>query len=376
MTGAYLTARKLSVGYDGAPLIEGIELEIQKGEVVTLIGPNGSGKSTILKTIARQLKALGGSVYVGGDDLHRLSAGALASRMAVVLTERMRPELLTCRDIVSTGRYPYTGRLGILSDADEAKVDAAMAAVRVTDIARRGYDAISDGQRQRVLLARALCQEPEIIVLDEPTSFLDIRHKLELLEILKRMANGQGITVLMSLHEIDLAMKVSDRIVFVKGDTIARVGPPEELFTEASVRDLYDLTAGSFDPLFGSAELPPVKGEPEVLVLSSGGSGIPVYRKLQREGRPFAAGILPENDLDCHLARILASEVITAPPFEPVPEEAFARCRELIRSCREVICPGLAAGTEKEHMAELLREAEDSGKLHLPERDAGKWKEP
>lgn len=376
MREPYLELSGLSVGYGGRALIRGISLSVRRGEIVTLIGPNGAGKSTILKTISRQLPAVEGRILLGGRELTEYSRAELSRKLAVVLTGGLHPEYMTCHDVAALGRYPYTGRLGLLSRRDEEKVEAAMAAVHAEDLGERDFNAVSDGQKQRVLLARAICQEPEIILLDEPTSFLDIRHKLELLEILKRMANGQGITVLMSLHEIDLAMKVSDRIVFVKGDTIARVGPPEELFTEASVRDLYDLTAGSFDPLFGSAELPPVKGEPEVLVLSSGGSGIPVYRKLQREGRPFAAGILPENDLDCHLARILASEVITAPPFEPVPEAAFMRCRELIRSCREVICPGLAAGTEKEHMAELLREAEDSGKLHLPERDAGKWKEP
>lgn len=372
MGESYLELSGLSVGYGGRALIRGISLSVSRGEIVTLIGPNGAGKSTILKTVSRQLPAVAGRMLLCGRDLAGYSRTELSRKMAVVLTGGLHPEYMTCHDVAALGRYPYTGRLGILSREDEEKVEAAMAAVQAEDLGERDFNAISDGQKQRVLLARAICQEPEIILLDEPTSFLDIRHKLELLEILKGMAKKQGITVLMSLHEIDLAMKVSDRIVFVKGDTIARVGAPEELFTEETVRSLYGLTEGSFDPLFGSAELPPVKGEPEVLVLSSGGSGIPVYRRLQREGRPFAAGILPENDLDYHLARILASEVITAAPFGPVPEEAFVRCRELIRSCREVICPGIAPGTENEKMTELLREAEKSGKLLLTETRAGK----
>ena len=367
MTGAYLTTRKLSVGYDGAPLIEGIELEIQKGEVVTLIGPNGSGKSTILKTIARQLKVLGGSVYVGGDDLHRLSAGALASRMAVVLTERMRPELLTCRDIVSTGRYPYTGRLGILSDADEAKVDAAMAAVRVTDIAQRSYDAISDGQRQRVLLARALCQEPEIIVLDEPTSFLDIRHKLELLSLLRGMARREDIAVVLSLHEIDLAQRVSDRIVCVTGAREVVCGTPEAVFSGDTIAQLYGIGRDAFDPAFGGVELPRVEGAPRVLVLSSGGAGIPVYRRLQREGVPFAAGILPKNDVDCHLARRLAAEVIAVEPFTPFPDAAVARALELVEACERVIDAGVAIGETNRRVAEVLETAKRAGKYERVE---------
>ena len=201
----YFHLDQLTVGYNGKPLINQIQVGIHKGEIVTLIGPNGSGKSTILKSITRQLKILGGKVLYEENDLHKFSYKELSTRMAVVLTERMRPELMTCHDIVATGRYPYTGRLGILSREDENKVDEAMRIVHAEELGSRDFNAISDGQRQRVLLARAICQEPEIIVLDEPTSFLDIRHKLELLSILRSMAKEKGITVIMSLHEIDLA---------------------------------------------------------------------------------------------------------------------------------------------------------------------------
>ena len=163
----YFHLDQLTVGYNGKPLIDQIQVGIHKGEIVTLIGPNGSGKSTILKSITRQLKILGGKVLYEENDLHKLSYKELSTRMAVVLTERMRPELMTCHDIVATGRYPYTGRLGILSREDEDKVDEAMRIVHAEELGSRDFNAISDGQRQRVLLARAICQEPEIIVLDE-----------------------------------------------------------------------------------------------------------------------------------------------------------------------------------------------------------------
>ena len=131
---------------------------------------------------------------------------------------------MTCRDIVASGRYPYTGRLGLLTKRDEETVRDAMEAVHALELSERDFNAISDGQRQRILLARAICQEPEIIILDEPTSFLDIRHKLELLSILRSMAKEKKITVIMSLHEIDLAQKISDKIICVKGDTIGCCG--------------------------------------------------------------------------------------------------------------------------------------------------------
>ena len=162
----YFHLDQLTVGYNGKPLIDQIQVGIHKGEIVTLIGPNGSGKSTILKSITRQLKILGGKVLYEENDLHKLSYKELSTRMAVVLTERMRPELMTCHDIVATGRYPYTGRLGILSREDENKVDEAMRIVHAEELGSRDFNAISDGQRQRVLLARAICQEPEIDLME------------------------------------------------------------------------------------------------------------------------------------------------------------------------------------------------------------------
>ena len=358
----YLTCSGLTVGYDGVPLIRDITLEIQKGEIVTLIGPNGSGKSTILKSITRQLKALAGTVEVGSARLEALSGRELALRMAVVLTDRTHPELMTCRDVAAAGRYPHTGRMGLLTDADRGMVESALAAVRALDIADRDFNAISDGQRQRVLLARALCQQPEILVLDEPTSYLDVRHKLELLAILRRLAKEDGITIVLSLHEIDLAQKISDRVICVKGETIPRFGTPEEVFTEETIRELYGLDAGAYDPLFGSVELPRPQGAARALVLCGGGSGAPVFRRLQRRGVPFAAAVLYEGDVDCRLARRLAVETVEEAPFEPIGDAAFARAKALIDRCEAVIDARPPIGACNRRMAELIRLAEATGK--------------
>ena len=363
MADYYFRLDRMTVGYDGQPLIHDITIGVEKGQIVTLIGPNGAGKSTILKSITRQLKLIAGTVMIDGIELKNLSHRALASRMAVVLTERMKPELMTCRDIVATGRYPYTGRLGILTAEDERVVTAAMRTVHALELSDRDFNAISDGQRQRVLLARAICQEPEIIVLDEPTSFLDIRHKLELLSILRSMAKEKGITVVMSLHEIDLAQKISDRILCVKGDTVDRYGPPEEVFEEQAIRDLYDIGRGFYDPCFGSIELPRPEGAPEVMVLSACGTGIPVYRALQKRNVPFSAGILYTNDLDYRLARLLATEVIAERPFFEISDGAFERAMRSLRGSRRVIDAGVEIGACNRRMGELLAEAERLGKL-------------
>lgn len=253
----FLETEKLSVGYDGKPLIRDVCLQVQRGKIVTLIGPNGSGKSTILKTIVGQLSKVSGTVLLEGAPMERCGQKEIAKRMAILMTERIHPELMTCYDVVSTGRYPYTGALGLLGKEDKRIVEESLELVHGRDMADRLFDAISDGQRQRILLARALCQTPEIIVLDEPTSYLDIRYKLELLTILKTMVREKNLAVLMSLHELDLAQRVSDTVVCVSGDRIDRMGPPEEIFSNDYIARLYHMEPGKYDPCFDTLEYVP-----------------------------------------------------------------------------------------------------------------------
>lgn len=359
MAEPYFETRGLSIGYHGVPVIRDISLKIQKGEIVALIGPNGAGKSTFLKTVARELPPISGQVLLEGRPLQSFSYKALSRKMAVILTERIRVELTTCRDIVATGRYPYTGRLGVLRPEDERAVDEAMDTVHALDLSERDFGAISDGQRQRILLARAICQEPELILLDEPTSFLDVRHKLDLLSILTRMARKKNITVLMSLHEIDLAEKVADKIITVKGDALFGCGTPGEIFEENRIRQLYDIENGFFDPLFGSIELKKPTGDtPRVFVLAGAGEGIGIYRRLQRDNIPFATGILYDNDLDYRLARLLAAQVIAVPAFSPIDQASIARALKIMRSCEQVI---LAGNRSRIPNAPLLSQAQTLG---------------
>lgn len=254
--GDYFETKDLSVGYDGIPLIEHIKMEVGKGEIVTLIGPNGSGKSTILKSITRHLSAICGTVWIGKNELGRMSYHDLSKKMAVVLTDKIHPELMTCRDVVATGRYPYTGHMGILREEDQSIVNEAMAQVGILSLASKDFQNISDGQRQRVLLARAICQKPEIIILDEPTSFLDVRYKVELAEILKTMAREQHTTVIMSLHEIELAVSVSDKLICVDGEKITFFGTPEEILEENKIYDLYHIRPEVYHQYFGKIKPP------------------------------------------------------------------------------------------------------------------------
>ncbi len=363
MADYYLNLDNLTVGYNNKPLIRQISFGISKGEIVTLIGPNGSGKSTILKSIIGQLKLLGGTVFLNGHDLQTLSPQTLATQMAVMLTDKVKPELMTCYDVVATGRYPYTGRLGILSAQDKEIVSEALATVHAQDIADSYFNQISDGQRQRILLARVICQQPQIVILDEPTSFLDIRHKLELLSILQKMAKEKNMTIVMSLHEIDLAEKISHQILCVKKDYISHYGTPETIFQDNVIQELYSLDNGSFDTCFGSVELPRIKGKVQVLVISAGGSGIPIYRKLQKMGIPFAAAILYENDIDYHLAKRLAVKVITEKPFCEINDHTFDSAVSLMKDCPYVINAGFPVGSCNKRLSRLLEMAEHCKKL-------------
>lgn len=336
----YFETKDLAVGYNGTVLIHDINIGIEKGNIVTLIGPNGAGKSTVLKTITRQLEKLCGTVHIEKNDVFRWTPKEMAKQVAVVLTDRIRPELMTCAEVVAMGRYPYTNMLGRLTLEDREIVHASLGRVHALELANQDFATLSDGQRQRILLARAICQEPEIIVLDEPTAYLDIRHKIELLDILREMAHEKDITVIMSLHEIDLAAKISDYLICVKGETIAAFGRPEEVLQPGVIEKLYDIENGSYNLLFGSVELTRPKGNPKVFVIAGNGCGIACYRELQKQQIPFATGILFENDSDTQVARELSDHVVTAPAFEPMNETHFVQAAKLLEGCELVIDAG------------------------------------
>ena len=365
MESPYFQTDGLTVGYRQQPLIRDICLSLQKGEILTLIGPNGAGKTTILKSIIRQLAPLGGAVYLGGNDLAGMNNSRLAKQMAVVLTQRVKTELMTCEEVVSTGRYPYTGKFGVLTQHDHAKVREAMELVHITELAQRDFEQISDGQKQRVLLARALCQEPEVLVLDEPTSFLDIRYKLEFLSVVQQLSRRQRLTVVMSLHEVDLAQRISHKLACIKGDRVERFGTPEEIFVPGYIESLYGVGVGDFDFHSGGLELEKPAGEPKVFVLGGNGTGTHVFRQLQRQGIPFAAGVLWTNDLDYPVARALAMDIVEQRAFSPLTEACLACAKHWIDTTEYTVCtlsPAEMSG-QAEPLRELADYAQRQGKL-------------
>ena len=246
--------QELAIGYGKTPLASGIALRARPGQILVLVGPNGAGKSTLLKTLAGQLAPLGGTVLLDGQDLTAYTGTARAQKLALMLPHTRRTELTTCFEFAAAGRIPYTGRLGILSDADRQAVQDALEIAGAAHLADRDFNCISDGQRQRVLLARAICQQPKVLLLDEPTSFLDIKGKIELLTILQKLAHEQGLAVIVSLHELDMAQKIADAVVCVFPDHVSGVLTPDAAFAPDNIRALYALSEAQYTALFGQAK--------------------------------------------------------------------------------------------------------------------------
>ena len=235
-----LSVKDLTIGYDD-DLIKDITISVQPGTIVALIGPNGSGKSTLLKTVTAQLASRGGVIMLDGKDRAKLAPKEAASMLSMVTTAAPDPELMTCREVIESGRYPYTGLFGKLSGEDKTKVSEAMDVTETKDLVDRLFTRISDGQRQRVMLARSICQDPKVLVLDEPTSFLDIRYRIDILTKIKRLAKEKNIAVLMSVHEPAAAMRLADTVVAIGGNEVMRIGTPSEVFEESFIRKLYGL---------------------------------------------------------------------------------------------------------------------------------------
>lgn len=235
----------LEVGYGKKTIIKNINIDIQKGEIVALIGPNGAGKSTVLKSITKQLKRISGDIKILDADIDNIHQTELARTMAYVSTDRISVDMTSCYDIVSQGRYPYTNKFGTLGVEDRAEIEKALKMVNAYDLRNEDFSRISDGQKQKIKLAMAICQKPDIIVLDEPTSFLDIKHKIEILEILKDMADS-GMTVVMSLHELELVRIIADKVICVDKGEVIKFAGIEEVFTLDFISRLYHIEKNIF----------------------------------------------------------------------------------------------------------------------------------
>lgn len=235
----------MSIGYGHVPLVHLPDISIEKGEIIGIVGPNGSGKSTLLRTLTCSLPIVDGDVSLHTKDgrdvsLRKIDRETAAKNIAALFTDRIKGNGLRCSDIVAAGRYPYTGFFGKLSGQDIQLIQDSMNITDTTDLADKSFDSLSDGQKQRILLARAICQEPGILILDEPTAFLDIRYQYQLKDIITSLKD-QGITILMSIHELAIASECSDRLITISEKHRAEIKAPSSLNDEAFIRKLFGI---------------------------------------------------------------------------------------------------------------------------------------
>lgn len=287
MDSAILRSKELSIGYkhgrESRLVAEGINSSLHGGELVCLLGPNGAGKSTLLRTVAGMQRPLHGTVFLGAANIHKLDARTLARQVSVVLTERVQVGLLTAYALVALGRHPYTSWTGQLTAVDEAVVQGALTAVSAAHLAPRFVHELSDGERQKVMIARALAQEPQVMLLDEPTAFLDLPRRVEIMGILRRLAHEQDRAILLSTHDLDLALRMADTIWLMPENGPLQVGAPEDLVLSGAFERTFYSTGVAFDAHTGSFAIRQSETG-QIDLVGEGLAAIWARRALEREG--------------------------------------------------------------------------------------------
>ncbi|MFE1588306.1 siderophore ABC transporter ATP-binding protein CdtA [Streptomyces sp. NPDC058737] len=260
LRGHELSATGVTVAYDGVDVVHDAGVRLKPGEVTVLVGPNGSGKSTLLRTVARLQRARSARIDIdGGTDALALTSREFSRYVALLTQGRPTPGGLTVRDVVEFGRYPYRGRWGRPDPDGPAAVDRALALTGVADLADRGADHLSGGQLQRVWLASCLAQETGVLLLDEPTTYLDLRYQVELLDLIRDLADDHGIAVGVVLHDLDQAAAVADRITLLEAGRIVADGPPEDVLTPERLTAVYGIRIDvDTDPLTGRLRTRPI----------------------------------------------------------------------------------------------------------------------
>ncbi|EQK80337.1 ABC transporter family protein [Clostridioides difficile DA00130] len=351
-----MKTNNLSVGYNNKVVISNINVEVKNGEILCLLGSNGAGKTTLLRSLSKLISPIKGEIYLNGVNINCISRKALSKKMALVLTNRLLGDLMTVQDIVNIGRYPYTGFFGSLSKKDLIMVDEALESVDALHLKKRYFDELSDGEKQKVLVARALVQEPEIIILDEPTTHLDIKHRLELINILKKLSKEKSISVILSLHEIDIALKSCDKVALIKNNKVIAYGQPEDVVDEDIINSLYELDDKNFNSLLGSVEISN-KSKNEVFIIGGGGKATPIYRAFTKKGIGLYSGIIHENDIDYEIGRTMGIKMFTENPFEPISDESFNLAIRNLNDSKIIIDTGFSVGETNKRNIDIIKEA-------------------
>ncbi|NLN86241.1 MAG: heme ABC transporter ATP-binding protein [Syntrophomonadaceae bacterium] len=360
--------------YGATPVLQDASLQIHTSDMVGIVGPNGSGKSTLLRAMSRVLQPLHGKVMLEEEDIYKVPATQIAKKMAVVVQEQSLSFPFTVRDLIMMGRIPHMKRFASEGRLDIGIVEQAMDLTDTTRLADRQVNELSGGEKQRVLLARALAQEPKILLLDEPTSYLDLNYQIEIMQLLAKLRRQYGITIIMVLHDLNLASRYCDYLVLIKQGTIHAIGPPQHVITADMIKDVYgcEIKVEQFDLaappyiLFHNDDHRAVKAvRPDwVHVVGGGGSGGGLLRSLVKAGWNVSIGVVNVADSDWDEANRLGVSIIEAHPFSGLGMEEARRNRDMMNKADFTILAGAAFGMGNLLNLEcVIAEAERGGRV-------------
>ncbi len=326
---------------------------VNRGEIVGILGPNGCGKSTLLKTLANILKPIAGTAFIDGKKVFTMKPVEIAKKMSVMFTERGDVGFLTAFDVVALGRYPYSDAFGRLSVEDNKIIMDCLKIVNAEHLANRFFFEMSDGEKQKVLIARALAQEPEVVLMDEPTSFLDAKHKIEITLLLRKIASEKNVAIILTTHDIELALRICDRVMLIKDGKIVCDGFPEEILTSEVFNEVYNVNSACFETHIGSFEVRG-SGNPKVHVVCGSGTGAKLMRFLTKKNIGFTVGVIHENDIDFVIAKSIANDVVSERAYQKIQKSSLKKAIELAED-KIVIDSGFPVGEINEENFELFK---------------------
>ncbi len=349
-----LEAQNLTVGYDGDPVLTGVSLTAARGQFIGLVGPNGSGKSTLVRTLSRVLRPLSGRALLDGADIYSMGARELARRLAVVSQDNTVAFDFAVRDVVLMGRAPHLSRFGIEGPRDYEIAEEAMMLTHTAIFADRPITELSGGERQRCMIARALAQQPNVLILDEPTAHLDVSNQIEILDLARRLTMERELATMVVLHDLNLASQYCDHLVLISLGTVVAEGMPQAVVTESLIRAAYGTDV--------QVRLHPTTGRPYVTLLSrlpvsaaatrqtkihlicGAGTGARLMRHLRQLGFRVSVGAVNVADTDQIEAEALDLQRVEEAPFFPIAEETHRRNAAMARGADVVVVTGIPIG--------------------------------
>ena len=355
----------IDVSYGAKKILETISLHVEKGEILGIIGPNGAGKTPLIKAMSRIVAPENGEIHLNDRNLDSFSFRELAQKIAVVPQGFSISFDYTVRDVVMMGRHPYIGRLSSATPRDLEICDHVMRLANVTHLAASSVNEISGGERQRVLIARALAQEPRILLLDEATSNLDISHRIEILNIIRDLSTE--VTVISVFHDLNLAAYYCDRLIMLKDRRVFAAGEPQDVLTQETIHAVYGIDVlVKTHPLTGKPYILPVYGhtpdrQPRrgVHVTCGGGTGSDLLYTLHREGFRVSTGVLNLLDTDYATATALGIPCITEAPFAAISSDARAALRQRIDAAHAIIVTAMPIGPGNIENIRILKDYPD-----------------